>query len=77
MAGRSHTNSILGTGVTDFESHVDEVVQLSIEENCQKLGEPCVAGIEMGARGGPVDDPGRWVQESLDYLAGILPEVSR
>ena len=72
-----HTNSILGTGVTDFKSYVDKVVQLGIEENCQKLGEPCVAGIEMGARGGPVDDPGRWVQESLDYLAGILPEVSR
>ena len=72
-----HTNSILGTGVTDFRSYLDKVVQLGIEENCRRLGEPCVAGIEMGARGGFVDDPEHWVQESLEYLAGILPEVGR
>jgi sugar phosphate isomerase/epimerase len=72
-----HTNSILGTGVTDFKSYVDKVRELGIEENCQKLGEPCVAGIEMGARGGFIDDPDRWVRESLDYLAEALPDVSR
>jgi sugar phosphate isomerase/epimerase len=71
-----HTNSILGTGVTDFKSYVDKVVQLGIEETCQRVGEDCVAGIEMGARAGFVDDPERWIQESLGYLADILPELS-
>jgi hypothetical protein len=29
----------------------------------------------MGARGGFVDDADRWVRESLDYLAKIMPEL--
>lgn len=75
----NHTNSILGTGCVDFKAYVDKLVSLGIEENCRKLGEPCVAGIEMGseASGGFVVDPDRWVQESLDYLAKILPDLKR
>jgi sugar phosphate isomerase/epimerase len=72
-----HTNSILGTGKADFRAYVDEVIELGIEENCVRLGEPCIAGIEMGEPGGEVDDPDRWVSESLDYLAGVLPDVTR
>lgn len=75
----AHTNSILGTGAVDFKAYVDRLLELGIEENCKKYGEPCVAGIEMGseASGGFVDDPDRWVQESLDYLARILPDITR
>ena len=75
----AHTNSILGTGVVDFKAYVDRLLTLGIEENCKKYGEPCVAGIEMGseASGGFVEDPDRWVQESLDYLARILPDITR
>ncbi len=72
-----HTNSILGTGVADFKTYLDKVIELGIEENCRRLGEPCVAGIEMGARGGFVDDADRWVQGSLDYLGVILPALSK
>ncbi|MFC1713441.1 sugar phosphate isomerase/epimerase family protein [Candidatus Poribacteria bacterium] len=72
-----HTNSILGTGKADFRAYVDKVLELGIEENCQKYGEVCVAGIEMGEPGGTVDDPERWVRESLDYLGKILPELKR
>jgi len=72
-----HTNSILGTGKADFKAYVDKVLELGIEENCAHYGEPCVAGIEMGEPGGHVDDADRWVQESLDYLARILPGVTR
>jgi sugar phosphate isomerase/epimerase len=72
-----HTNSIIGTGVADFRAYIDKMLELGIEENCQRYGEPCVAGIEMGARGGTVDDADRWVRESLDYLARILPELKR
>ena len=71
-----HTNSILGTGKADFRAYVDKVVELGIEENCARWGEPCVAGIEMGEPGGEVDDPDRWVRESLDYLARVLPELT-
>jgi sugar phosphate isomerase/epimerase len=75
----AHTNSILGTGTVDFKAYVDHLLELGIEENCKKYGEPCVAGIEMGseASGGFVEDPDRWVQESLDYLARILPDITR
>lgn len=73
----AHTNSILGTGKANFRAYVDAALALGIEENCARLGEPCVAGIEMGEPGGEVDDPDRWVSESLDYLARVLPEVER
>jgi sugar phosphate isomerase/epimerase len=72
-----HTNSILGTGKADFAAYVAKCVELGIEANCAALGEPCVAGIEMGEPGGEVDDPDRWVAESLAYLARALPNVTR
>jgi sugar phosphate isomerase/epimerase len=75
----AHTNSILGTGVVDFKAYVDKLIELGIEENCARLGEPCVAGIEMGseASGGFVDDPDGWVKQSLDYLESVLPELTK
>ena len=75
----AHTNSILGTGAVDFKAYVDRLLALGIEENCKKYGEPCVAGIEMGseASGGFVEDPDRWVKESLNYLAEIMPDITR
>ena len=75
----AHTNSILGTGAVNFKAYVDKLLELGIEENCMKYGEPCVAGIEMGseASGGFVEDPDRWVQESLDYLAKIMPYLEK
>lgn len=72
-----HTNSIIGTGAADFKAYIHKVLELGIEENCQRLGEAAVAGIEMGEPGGVVDNPDRWVQESLDYLQRILPELTR
>ena len=72
-----HTNSIIGTGNADFKAYIHKVLELGIEENCKKHKESCVAGIEMGEPGGQVDDPDRWVRESLDYLARILPELTR
>jgi sugar phosphate isomerase/epimerase len=74
----AHTNSILGTGAVDFKAYVDKLLELGIEENCRKMGEPCVAGIEMGseASGGFVEDPDSWVAQSLGYLKKILPELT-
>ena len=66
----AHTNSILGTGAVPFRQYVDKCLELGIEENCARLGEPCVAGIEMGseASGGFVENPDFWVEESLKFL---------
>ncbi len=71
-----HTNSIIGTGKVDFKSYIDKLFELGIEENCKKYGEVAVAGIEMGEPGGEVDDPDRWVQESLSYIKRVLPELT-
>lgn len=75
----AHTNSILGTGAVDFKAYVDKLLELGIEENCKRFGEPCVAGIEMGseASGGFVEDPDRWVKESLEYLGRVLPYLEK
>jgi len=75
--GYEHTNSILGTGCVDFASYVRKAVELGIEENCARVNEPCIAGIEMGEPHYPVDDPDRWMQKSLRFLAKHLPEVTR
>jgi len=75
--GYDHTNSILGTGTVDFASYVRKAVELGIDDNCTRVGEPCIAGIEMGEPHFPVDDPDRWVQKSLRFLKGHLPEVTR
>ncbi len=75
----AHTNSILGTGAVDFKAYVDKLLELGIDENCRKYGEPSVAGIEMGseASGGFVEDPDSWVEQSLEYLGRILPALTR
>ncbi len=75
--GYDHTNSILGTGTVDFASYVRKAVELGIEANCARVGEPCIAGIEMGEPHFPVDDPDRWMQKSLRFLKGHMPEVTR
>ena len=74
----AHTNSILGTGVVPFRSYVEKCLELGIEENCLRHGEPCVAGIEMGseASGAFVENPDLWVEESLKYLSTTLPELT-
>jgi sugar phosphate isomerase/epimerase len=69
----AHTNSIIGSGSADFKAYVDKVEELGIEENCRRIGEVPVAGIEMGEPGGEVDDPDRWIRESLEYLRRVLP----
>jgi hypothetical protein len=72
-----HTNSILGTGKADFRAYVDKAIALGIERTCERHGEDCVAGIEMGEPGGHVDDADRWVRESLAYVQRVLPDVAR
>jgi sugar phosphate isomerase/epimerase len=71
-----HTNSIIGTGKVDFKSYIDKLFELGIEENCKKYNEVAVAGIEMGEPGGEVDDPDRWVQESLSYIKRVPLELT-
>jgi sugar phosphate isomerase/epimerase len=75
--GYEHTNSIIGTGTVDFASYVRKAVELGVEENCKRVNQPCIAGIEMGEPHYPVDNPDRWMTESLQYLAKHLPELTR
>jgi sugar phosphate isomerase/epimerase len=71
-----HTNSILGLGVADFPAYVQHVIKLGIESNCARYDEPCVAGIELGSPTTRVDDPERWMRESLAYVHSVLPELT-
>ncbi|MEI6157631.1 MAG: sugar phosphate isomerase/epimerase [Atribacterota bacterium] len=71
-----HTNSIIGSGVADFRAYVDQTIELGIEETCQKYGEVAVAAIEMGDPNIVVDDPERWIQQSLLCLRRVLPEIT-
>jgi sugar phosphate isomerase/epimerase len=71
-----HTNSIIGTGTADFRAYLDKCYELGIEENCKRHNTPCIAGIEMGDPGGDVDDPERWIDESIEYIKKNLAELS-
>ena len=75
--GYDHTNSIIGTGTVDFASYVRKAVELGVEENCRRVDQPCIAGIEMGEPHYPVDNPDRWMTESLKWLAKHLPELEQ
>jgi sugar phosphate isomerase/epimerase len=70
-----HTNSIIGTGNVDYRAYVNKLFELGIEDNCRKLGVTCAAGIEMGEKIGGVDDPDRWIEQSLVYIHKTLPEL--
>jgi sugar phosphate isomerase/epimerase len=71
-----HTNGIIGTGHVDYPAYFQKLFELGIEENCERAGVPCSAGIEMGEKIGDVDDPEAWIRESLAYLRKILPELT-
>jgi sugar phosphate isomerase/epimerase len=70
-----HTNSIIGSGRADFPAYIRELQDLGIEENCRRVGVAAVVDIEMGEPGRHVDDPDRWVRESLECLKQRLPEL--
>lgn len=70
-----HTNNIIGQGKADFKSYISKLIELGIEDTCKKYEETAIAGIEMGEQG-KVDNPERWISESLNYLQKVLPEVT-
>lgn len=72
-----HTNSIIGTGKANFKGYITKCMELGIERNCRRIGEEAIAGIEMGEPGGKVDDPERWVRESLQYLGKLMPNLRK
>lgn len=68
-----HTNSILGTGSADIFAYLKMVEALEADKTCREKNEILTAGIEMGEPGGEVDDPDRWMKESLAYLDRAVP----
>lgn len=72
----SHTNSIIGSGKADFRAYVDRCLQLGFVENCKRIGEEPVLGLEMGEPGHFVPNVDRWIAESLAYVQRVLPEIT-
>ena len=75
--GLNHTNSILGTGNTDIALYLDKLNGLGVEDTASKFGEEAVAAIELGDPCIVVDDPDRWVEDSLAYLLRLVPALKR
>ena len=71
----THTNSIIGSGVADFPAYADACVKYGFVENCRRIGEAPVLGIEMGEPEVHVPDVERWISESLEYLDRVMPDV--
>lgn len=68
-------HNLIGTGHADFAPYIHKAVELGIAANCEKADEVPTAALEMGETGG-VDDPDRWVRESLAFLSQHLPELA-
>jgi sugar phosphate isomerase/epimerase len=71
--GLNHTNSILGTGTTDIVSYINKLSELHVDETAMLYGEEAVASIELGDPDIKVEDPNKWVEESIEYLAQTVP----
>ena len=71
--GLHHTNSIIGTGTTDIASYINKLIELDIDEAANRYAETAVAAIELGDPDVVVDDPNRWVIESVNYLTRTVP----
>lgn len=72
----AHTNSIIGSGIADFRAYTDACKRFGFAENCQRIGEVPVLGIEMGEPEHYVPDVERWIAESLKYLEKVLPDIT-
>jgi len=67
-----HTNSIIGTGKVDIEAYYDKLVGMGFDEDCRRHGEEPVIDIEMGEPSRSVDEPDRWVSQSLKHVQKAL-----
>jgi sugar phosphate isomerase/epimerase len=70
-----HTNSIIGTGKADIKAYYERLLAMGFDADCERLGEAPVIDIEMGEPSRSVDDPDRWVSESLGYVHKVLPTL--
>jgi hypothetical protein len=48
---------------------------MGFDEDCMRHGEEPVIDIEMGEPSRSVDDPDRWVSESLKHVKKVLPSL--
>lgn len=75
--GKTHANWIVGRGVTRVPDYLRRLVEIGIDETCARCGETAVASFELGEIGERVQNPDQWVQESLEYISGNVPELTR
>ncbi len=76
--GETHSNSIIGTGVTavaDYMKALEEEMQ--VEETCEQQGEPAVVVLELGEAGQDIKDPDSYVTKSLEYVKRNVPGLTK
>ena len=71
--GKIHSNDIIGTGVTKVSDYLKAIVEFGIDRTCKKLDLEPVAALELGVYGQNIDDPDRWVSESVAYMRKEVP----
>lgn len=74
--GRVHANEIIGTGVTPIDSYLKSLLDIGIEEVAIKNNVIPVASIELGLIGQYIDNPERWVSESLKWVKEKCPWIT-
>lgn len=71
-----HTNSIIGSGKADIKAYYERLIAMGFDESCRRHDEEPVIDIEMGEPSRFVDEPDRWVSESLAYVKKVVPDLA-
>lgn len=75
--GETHTNSIIGTGVTAIPEYFKALEQMEVEETCRTCGEVAVAVLELGEEGQDIKDSDNYVKKSLEYMERNVPSLTK
>jgi sugar phosphate isomerase/epimerase len=75
--GKIHANWIIGRGVTQVPDYLRKLIEIRIDRTCARHNEEAVAALELGEIGQKVQDPDRYVRESLAYLSQNIPEITK
>jgi sugar phosphate isomerase/epimerase len=72
-AGYLHVNGPIGCGNINFEWFLQTISDLGIDDNCARIGDIAVAGLEIGEPGHLIPDPDNQIHISIGNIYSRIP----
>lgn len=74
----SHTNQIAGTGFAPTASYLEVLQRIDIDGRMNRFGyNELVVSLELGFPGDRIENPDKWVIESVEHVQKIAPYLTR